>query len=321
MSNIVEVKTKKDLSNVSSGFTGYNGVVKLDTTDERVYAFNNAEMIVDSVYKREREGAISLIRSEALMIEKKSIMGDLWNSNKAHIPDEFSVKWDKFTEKLDNASGDRIRALLVFADYHETSKFAGVKYTAPNQGQFNTLAKLVNKQTGKKDLTPVVKMYDVLVKKNSNKHFKSAIDLEDAYLKFTTVLPSKDEVIESDEEIEEEQADVYLPHIFAEEVGTEPVVELNSMTLPNTMISKLVNVSKDEWKQFYRESAKIFHSDKGGDGFEILNGLNQMMKVYYKNQSEIEDKEIYNDDYKRWMEDHGFESDFVTAKEFEEKKG
>jgi len=323
MSEIVEIKTKKDLSSVASGFTGHNGVADLSTTDKRVYAFNNAENIVDSVYKRERQGAISLIRSEALMLEKKSIMGDLWNANKAHVPEEYSVKWNKFTEKLDNASDDRIRALLVFADYHETSKFTGVKHTAPNQGQFNALAKLVNKKTGTKELTPVVRMYDTLVKENGGKEFGSAKEVVSAFNEFTLETPKKKTKPEIPPEEEEEEEEIhtgsepteYLPHIFAQVAGDEPKTELNNMTLAPAMVGKLTAVSKDEWKSFYREAAKVFHSDKGGSGFEILNGLNQMMSVFFTNQKQLSSIESYKKDYSEWKTDNGFTDDWATVEE------
>lgn len=322
MNAIIEIKTKKDLSQVSSGFTGYGGVADLSTTDKRVYAFNNAEEIVDSVFKRERQGAISLIRSEALMLEKKSIMGDLWNSNISHIPEDMRKKWEAFCVKLDNATPQHISKLLKFADYHETSKFVGVKHTAPNQVQFNALATLVNKKTGTKELTPVVRMYDTLVKENGGKDFGSAKEVVSAFEKFTMFTPkkkTKSEIPPTREEEEEpysgSEPTEYLPHIFAQVAGDEPKATFNSMTLAPAMVGKLSAVSKDEWKSFYREAAKIFHSDKGGTGFEILNGLNQMMSVYLSDVKERESIASYNKDYSEWKTDNGFTDDWATVEE------
>jgi len=319
MGDIVEVKTRRDLSQVSNGFTGYGGVVKMDTTDERVYAFNNAEKIVDSVFKRERQGAISLIRSETLMAEKKSIMGDLWNANKTHVPEDFSKKWENFIKKLDKVGGDNVAKLLKFADYHETAKLNGVKYTAPNQGQFNALATLVNKQTKTKGLTPVVRMYDALVKTNNGKEFGSAKEVVEAYEKFTMTAPPKEKPKQKEEvENTEEKRDIYLEHIFIDIVGECPKTTDNPMSLPNSVVKELPNISKDEWKHFYRESAKIFHSDKGGTGFEILGSLNNAMNIIFKHIKEVEARDTWREDYKEWKSSNGFEDDFITQTELDE---
>lgn len=319
MSNIVEIKTKKDLSDVASGFTGYNSPIKLDTTEDRVYAFNHAEDIVDSVFKREKQGAISLIRSEALMIEKKAIMGDLWNANKAHVPEEFKQKWSDFLLLLDNNSKRNIEMLLKFAEYHESSKLAGVKNVAPNQGQFNALAKLVNKKTGNKDLVPTVRMYDALVKANNNQAFGSAQEVVQAFEDFHTkprvkVEPKPKTPITT---TTPKPKEVYVRFLCEDEIGICPENKYAPLEYPREIVSKMPQVTDDEWKQFVKKVSHAIHPDKGGTDADqmILNSFREMMKVVISQQKSITAHNEWEADYALWKKERGYESDFVMSDE------
>ena len=52
------------------------------------------------------------------MLEKKFIMGDLWNVDVRYVPREFLAKWDNFCQKPDSATRMHIANIKLTAWSH-----------------------------------------------------------------------------------------------------------------------------------------------------------------------------------------------------------
>ncbi len=104
MNKMIEITNAKDANIQPSTL---KRVVNMETTEDRVYAYINAETIVDSFFERERNSAISLIRAEALMKEKREIMGALWNVNLSQVPEDMKGRWYNFLDKIGECPKNR----------------------------------------------------------------------------------------------------------------------------------------------------------------------------------------------------------------------
>ncbi len=327
MNKVTEIKNSKD---ANLGLSTLNKIVKMETQDDRVYAYLNAETIVDSFMDRERDSAISLIRAEALMKEKRETMGDLWNANLGQVPEDMKEKWYHFLKQIGEFSKNRqtnsVDQLLRFANYNETAKLKGIKLVAPNQGQLTTLIPLMNKKRNKgtkpKGLIDVSIMYSELAKEyNDGKVFNSATDVKEAFEKYHEPKKIKqrrqEEKKEDHQEEKQEDKKIYVRHIFEEEAGDCPGAKYAPMEFPALVTKGMPTVTDEEWKHFVKKVSLAIHPDQGGTESDqtIFNSFREMMKVVKEQTKSIDARNQWEDDYDQWKKDNGYESDFVLESE------
>lgn len=328
-------------SNITGLANSRDGIAKFETVGECSESYKNAEVIVDSFFKRERDNAVSVIRSKALMEAKKLIFGSSWRENLNRLPKHLVEEWYEFLADIDGiylhkssdaiAQKSRIEKLLKFANYNETAKLTGVTVVAPNTTHIEKLIiamrklKVVNRADINKHMNDVVLMYDLLAKKfNDGKPFATAnaaveahADLLAGKKKKPKSKPKPENEDEDEEEPEEEN--IYVKDYFVDIQGEQPKMKYNSLTISGAIVKELPHVSKEEWKEFYRYVANIVHPDKGGSAemTAILTQLNAMLQIGFKHTEEEAAAVEYYEEYTHWKQHHGFEGDLVPASEVE----
>lgn len=101
--------------------------------------------------------------------------------------------------------------------------------------------------------------------------------------------------------------------IFSKLTGDCPATGASpSVTGPKVM-NELSSIDGDEWKRLYRKLADLLHPDKKGatEDMTILNAINNAMNTIYTEGKKSESAEAWEDDYKQWKKDRGYENDFV----------
>ena len=324
--DIVEVKDASDLKMMRVRDVMGKSIISMNTTEDRIYAYKNAETIVDSYIERERNGAVSKIRADALRMEKESIMGaELWRENLNKVPQDLVDRWYKFLSQIDELDKDgresrQVRRLMVFANYTETEKLNGIKIIAPTETQLRKISNLMNSNKKKASIVTVAKMYEKLAKEsNDGKVFGSSTDVEKAYVAYHEE-PIKEKKKKKDKKKKkevEEVEEVYVRDVFAEAAGDCPPRGGNSLKLGSAVLAEFPTMSEDEWKKWYRKVASILHPDKGGSeqDMTILTAINNMVNVVVEANKLNEKNSQWEDDYEQWKKDHNYNSDFVPEDE------
>jgi hypothetical protein len=304
-----------------------NRITSLNTTEERVYAYINAEDIIHATFKQ----SVTALRGTVLRREKMYIdskHGNLTQEAVQNAKDEWRQFLSDIGELRANGQPKRqILRLLKFAEYIALTEAKGITVKAPTDEQLRLL--------GTKDLYKSAKQYDTLVMKyNEGEPFKTAKELQlvmeveedERTAEAETAETETAEADQEDKDLGEQQEQerkhqATLKHISYRSVYEQkhqaPQGEIKTRELHAKMVASLPTVTADTLKSFYRKTAKALHPDKGGsaDDMAILTAIKSALDIQVQNDQIKEAKRLHEVSYKEWKELHGFKKDYDNITE------
>ncbi len=271
----------------------------LKTLDDCATQFKTADEVSHLAQAAIRDG----LQGQALLVAKKIVCGDEWNS--AKLTSTVSQKWLSFLKTVDlidkrGFAKMNVSYLLDFAGYKEVEEELikeGVEITPIDTASHFREAK---KLSDSKEHGAVATTYTEAVKSNNG-------------VKPSTAKEVVEVVQKSKKKVDSEEL------FFRDEPQwAERKTGIGAFAVGNVMVGHISPIEKDDWKRFYKTVAKCVHPDKGGseDDMTILAAMNEMMNVLHKQQEFEQWQKNKLAAYKIWCLNYGCElHDFVVIED------